>query len=37
LYDMRRFTRMPGGGHFAAAEKPELLARDIGSFFGSLA
>ncbi len=33
LYDVRRWTRMPRGGHFAAAEEPELLARDIGAFF----
>jgi hypothetical protein len=27
---------MPRGGHFAAAEEPELLAADIAAFFGSL-
>lgn len=37
LYDVRRWTRMPRGGHFAAAEEPELVARDIAAFFGSLA
>jgi len=37
LYDVRRFTRMPGGGHFAAAEEPELLAADIAAFFAELA
>ena len=26
---------MPRGGHFAPAEQPELLARDITAFFGS--
>ena len=36
LYDVRRFTAMPRGGHFAALEEPELLARDIAAFFGSL-
>jgi pimeloyl-ACP methyl ester carboxylesterase len=36
LYDVRRWTPMPRGGHFAAAEEPELLARDIAAFFGSL-
>jgi pimeloyl-ACP methyl ester carboxylesterase len=36
LYDIRRWTVMPRGGHFAAAEEPELVARDIGAFFGSL-
>jgi len=37
LYDVRRFTVMPRGGHFAAAEEPELLAADLRSFFGDLA
>jgi pimeloyl-ACP methyl ester carboxylesterase len=36
LYDVRRWTPMPTGGHFAAAEEPELLARDVAAFFGSL-
>lgn len=34
LYDVRRWTVMPSGGHFAPAEEPELLARDIAAFFG---
>jgi pimeloyl-ACP methyl ester carboxylesterase len=33
LYNVRRWTLMPSGGHFAAAEEPELLARDIAAFF----
>jgi pimeloyl-ACP methyl ester carboxylesterase len=36
MYDVRQFTVMPRGGHFAAAEEPELMARDIASFFGGL-
>jgi pimeloyl-ACP methyl ester carboxylesterase len=36
LYDVRHWTPMPRGGHFAAAEEPELLARDIAAFFGSI-
>jgi pimeloyl-ACP methyl ester carboxylesterase len=36
LYDVRRWTPMPRGGHFAAAETPDLLARDIAALFGSL-
>jgi pimeloyl-ACP methyl ester carboxylesterase len=36
LYDVRRWTPMPSGGHFPAAEEPELLARDIAAFFGAL-
>jgi pimeloyl-ACP methyl ester carboxylesterase len=33
LYDVRRWTPMPRGGHFPAAEEPELLATDIAAFF----
>ena len=36
LYDVRRWTSMPSGGHFAAAEEPELLARDIAAFFAEI-
>src|SRR3954447_14671302 len=36
LYNVRRWTTMPRGGHFAAAEEPELLARDIAAFFAGL-
>jgi pimeloyl-ACP methyl ester carboxylesterase len=36
LYDVRRWTPMPRGGHFPAAEEPELLARDIDAFFAAL-
>jgi pimeloyl-ACP methyl ester carboxylesterase len=35
LYNVVRWTPMPRGGHFAAAEEPELLARDITEFFGT--
>jgi pimeloyl-ACP methyl ester carboxylesterase len=27
---------MPRGGHFAAAEEPELLAQDIAAFFAQV-
>ncbi len=33
LYNVRQWTVMPRGGHFAAAEEPELLARDLIAFF----
>ena len=33
LYDIRRWTPMPSGGHFPAAEQPDLLSRDIAAFF----
>jgi pimeloyl-ACP methyl ester carboxylesterase len=36
LYDVRRWTPMPRGGHFAPAEEPERLARDIVAFFAGL-
>lgn len=35
-YNIARWTAMPRGGHFAAMEQPELLARDIRAFFRSL-
>ena len=37
LYNVVRWTPMPRGGHFAPAEEPELVARDIAAFFGLLA
>jgi pimeloyl-ACP methyl ester carboxylesterase len=33
LYNVKRWTSMPRGGHFAAVEEPELVARDIAEFF----
>ena len=36
LYDIRRWTVFPRGGHFAAAEEPDLLAGDIAAFFHDL-
>lgn len=36
LYDIRRWTSMPSGGHFGAAEEPERLARDIAAFFAEI-
>jgi microsomal epoxide hydrolase len=34
--DIRRWTRMPKGGHFAALEQPALLAHEIREFFRPL-
>ena len=34
--DIRRWTVMPKGGHFAAMEQPEALAREIREFFRPL-
>ena len=36
VYDVRRWTDMPRGGHFAAMEEPALLAEDIRAFFRPL-
>ena len=33
LYDVARWSVLPRGGHFAAAEEPDLLADDIRAFF----
>ncbi|MEO7214586.1 MAG: epoxide hydrolase family protein [Mucilaginibacter sp.] len=35
-FNIQRWTEMPAGGHFAAAEQPELLAKDILDFFSGL-
>jgi microsomal epoxide hydrolase len=34
--DIRRWTRMPHGGHFAAMEQPQALAEEIRAFFRPL-
>ena len=36
LYDLRRWTELPRGGHFAAYEEPELVADEIRAFFRPL-
>jgi pimeloyl-ACP methyl ester carboxylesterase len=36
LYAVHRRTVLPRGGHFCAAEEPELLAQDIVAFFAGL-
>jgi pimeloyl-ACP methyl ester carboxylesterase len=33
VYDVRRWTKMQCGGHFAAMEQPQILAEDIRAFF----
>jgi pimeloyl-ACP methyl ester carboxylesterase len=35
FFGVARWTDMPCGGHFAALEQPELLAKDIRAFFQS--
>ena len=32
-YDVRRWTEMTSGGHFAALEAPQLLAEEVRAFF----
>jgi microsomal epoxide hydrolase len=34
--DIRRWSAMPKGGHFAALEQPEALAREVKAFFSEL-
>jgi pimeloyl-ACP methyl ester carboxylesterase len=34
--DIRRWSVMPKGGHFAALEQPELLAGEVQAFFREL-
>jgi epoxide hydrolase len=34
--DIRHWTEMPRGGHFAATEQPSLFVDDIRRFFSSL-
>jgi len=34
--DIRRWSAMPRGGHFAALEQPEALAREVREFFRPL-
>ena len=35
-YDVRHWSELPRGGHFAAMEEPELLVEDVRSFFRPL-
>ena len=35
-YDVRRWTEMPAGGHFAAMEQPDALVDEIRAFFRPL-
>ncbi|BAO94123.1 epoxide hydrolase family protein [Caballeronia insecticola] len=36
VFEVRRWSSMPRGGHFAALEQPELLVEDIRAFFRPL-
>lgn len=36
VFNVRRWTPMPSGGHFAALEEPERLVEDIRAFFRDL-
>jgi microsomal epoxide hydrolase len=33
VYNIKRWTSMPAGGHFAALEEPQALATDLRAFF----
>jgi microsomal epoxide hydrolase len=35
-FDVRRWSVMPSGGHFAALEEPEALVAEIRGFFREL-
>lgn len=35
-YDIRRWTAVPSGGHFAPMESPEILVEDLRAFFRPL-
>jgi microsomal epoxide hydrolase len=35
-FDLRRYTEMPRGGHFAAVEQPALFLDDVRAFFREL-
>jgi len=37
IYNVRRWTEMPRGGHFAAMEEPGLLADDVRAFYREMA
>jgi pimeloyl-ACP methyl ester carboxylesterase len=36
LTDLRRYTLLPHGGHFAAMEYPNVVAQDVRAFFADL-
>ena len=36
LYNVKRWTVMPAGGHFAAMEEPAALVEDVRAFFREL-
>jgi len=36
VFNLKRWTPMPSGGHFAALEEPERLVEDIKAFFRNL-
>jgi pimeloyl-ACP methyl ester carboxylesterase len=35
-YDIRRWTRVPNGGHFAPMEQPQVLIDELRAFFRPL-
>ena len=37
LYNVRRWSDMPAGGHFAPIEEPGFVAQDLAAFFATIA
>ena len=37
MYNIQQWSPLSEGGHFAAAEVPEVLAHDVQNFFGNKA
>ena len=35
LYNVQQWSTFSQGGHFAAKEEPDVLARDVQRFFGN--
>jgi pimeloyl-ACP methyl ester carboxylesterase len=35
-YNLKRWAVMPAGGHFASMEEPDLLVKEIRTFFRAL-
>ncbi len=35
-YDLRRYTELVRGGHFAAVDAPDLFLEDVRAFFREL-
>ena len=36
IFNVKQWTEMQSGGHFAAMEQPELLVKDIVNFYRTI-